>query len=113
MTKRWLVAFALVLVAPAEMMAAPRPSPLPAPASVVADAANPMQPRPKREHTTFPGRITQSASGKYVLHDTSTNSTFQLDNQQEAKMFAGRAVKVIGTLDPTSTVIHVIDIEAV
>jgi len=59
---------------------------------------------------TFTGKIAQ-AEGKYVLHDNSTNATFQLDDQSKAKAFDGKSVKVTGTLDASSNTIHVVDIQ--
>jgi|HubBroStandDraft_5_1064220.scaffolds.fasta_scaffold1015444_1 hypothetical protein len=78
-----------------------------------ADQLQPPQPRRATEKTTFTGRIAESNNGKFVLQDSSTNASFFLDDQQKASSFNGKTVRVTGTLDPSSTVIHVIEIEAV
>jgi hypothetical protein len=71
------------------------------------------QPSSKQESTAFTGRIAQSNAGQFVLQDSATNFSFKLDDQQKAKSFNGRDVKVIGTLDPSNSIIHVVEIEAV
>jgi hypothetical protein len=47
---------------------------------------------------------------KYVLQDASTGATHQLDDQDRAKTYEGKTVRVNGTLD-ASNVIHVESIE--
>jgi hypothetical protein len=61
---------------------------------------------------SFMGHIAQ-AEGKYVLVDDGQRATFQLDDQEKAKQFDGKKVKVIGSLDPATNTIHVADIVAV
>ena len=56
---------------------------------------------------TFVGRILQ-VEGQFVLRDSVGNDTYLLDDQEQAKTFEGRYVKVIGTLDATSKTIHVL-----
>jgi hypothetical protein len=48
---------------------------------------------------------------KYVLYDAAAKKTYQLDDQGDAKQFAGQNVKVTGTLDKTGGKIHVTAIE--
>lgn len=60
----------------------------------------------------FTGRISQ-ADGKYVLVDDAQKATFQLDDQEKAKQFDGKNVKVTGSLDTTTNTIHVAEIVAV
>jgi len=60
---------------------------------------------------TFVGQITQS-NGQYVLKDRASKATFLLDDQEKAKPFEGKNVKIIGTLDAASNTIHVMDIQA-
>lgn len=50
--------------------------------------------------------------GKYSLFDPSTNTAYQLDNQDKAAGFAGQKVNVRGTYDTASKTIHVDSIEA-
>jgi hypothetical protein len=45
--------------------------------------------------------------GKYALYDAKTKSVYSLDDQAKAKEFAGQNVKVEGTLDKKSHIIHV------
>lgn len=63
----------------------------------------------KEEAKTFTGTIAQS-DGKYVLQ--ATNTTYQLDDQDKAKQFDGKKVKVTGSLDSATNTIHVSSIEA-
>ena len=59
----------------------------------------------------FQGTIVKSKD-KYILQDETSGATYQLDNQDKAKEFAGRDVKVTGTLDPSTNTIQVSDIQA-
>ena len=58
---------------------------------------------------SFEGKIAKSR-GKLVLHDSSTNTAYELDDQTKAKQFQGKNVKVIATLDPSTNMLHVVDI---
>jgi hypothetical protein len=64
-----------------------------------------------KDAQTFLGRITQT-DGTFVLVDSENKATFQLDDQDKAKPFDGKAVKVTGKLDPDKNIIHVLDIQA-
>lgn len=50
--------------------------------------------------------------GKYVLYDAGTKSVYALDDQTKPEQFAGKKVKVTGTLDSATKTIHVTDIKA-
>jgi uncharacterized protein DUF5818 len=50
--------------------------------------------------------------GKFVLYNKGTKTTYQLDDQQEPKEFAGQQVKVIGTYNSKTETIHAERIEA-
>ena len=50
--------------------------------------------------------------GKYVLYDSSTKKTYQLDDQKKGQQFAGEKVKVTGSYDKATNSLHVTDIEA-
>jgi len=63
-----------------------------------------------QDSQTFTGRVTQ-AEGKFVLEDVESKATFLLDDQDKAKEFNGKNVKVTGTLDPNNNTIHVVDIQ--
>jgi len=67
------------------------------------------QPQQKAAQT-FTGEIWMS-SGEYVFVDQSTNAVYKLNNQDKAKEFAGKAVKITGTLDARSKTIEVQDIQ--
>lgn len=62
------------------------------------------------ESQTFTGKIAKSGS-KLVLKDSATKATYTLDDQDRAKQFEGRTVKVTGTLDPQRNMIRVANIE--
>ena len=64
------------------------------------------------EVKTFSGKISMS-NGKYVLEDSTSNTSYVLDNQKKAKQFEGKNVTVTGTLDSSKNRIHVKKIEAV
>ena len=59
---------------------------------------------------TFMGKIVE-ADGKLVLQDTTSNTTYQLDDQERAKKFVDQQVKVKGMLDEASGTIRVSSIE--
>ncbi len=59
---------------------------------------------------TFVGKIAK-AGDKLVLKDSATKASYILDDQREAKRFKGQSVKVTGTLDTESNMIHVASIE--
>ncbi len=50
--------------------------------------------------------------GKFVLYDAAKKATYQLDDQEKPKDFAGQKVKVTGTYDKATKTIHVEKIEA-
>ncbi len=50
--------------------------------------------------------------GKFVLQDTAKKITYQLDDQDKPKEFAGQKVKVTGTYDKATKTVHVEKIEA-
>jgi hypothetical protein len=49
--------------------------------------------------------------GKFVLYNPSTKTTYQLDDQDKPRAFAGQPVTVKGTFDSASKTIHVQSIE--
>jgi lipopolysaccharide export system protein LptA len=59
---------------------------------------------------TFSGKIVKSKGG-LALKDEATNTTYKLDNEDQAKQYAGKSVKVTGTMDPATNTIHVANIE--
>ena len=83
-------------------------------------ASHPQQPTaaqqqndmPAQDAKPFNGTIVKE-KGRLVLKDTATNMSYQLDDQEKAKQFEGKQVKVTGKLDSNTNVIHVENIEAV
>ena len=59
---------------------------------------------------TFTGKISKKGD-KYVLRDSSSKMTYELDDQEKVKSFDGKDVKVTGTLDAQTQTIHVADIQ--
>ena len=95
----------------------PQPTPQPLPPPERADqppAAQPQQTQPPAESQQpaiqgFTGTIMKDG-GKYVLK-VSENVSYQIDDQDKAKNFEGKQVKVSGTLDPKTNVLHIANIE--
>jgi len=71
-------------------------------------AGTQVQQEAQKQTTT--GKIAKSDDGKFVLVDTS-GTTYQLDDQDNAKKFEGKIVKVSGTVDTSSNTIHVTEIK--
>ena len=57
----------------------------------------------------FEGKITKSGD-KLVLKDNASQVAYQLDDQDRAKQFEGKAVKVTATMDPNTNTLHIVDI---
>lgn len=68
------------------------------------DAQNPQQ-----SARAFEGKIAKSGD-KLVLQESSTQTAYQLDDQDKAKQFEGKSVKVMATVDPNTNTLHVVDI---
>jgi len=63
---------------------------------------------------TFTGKIAKSTEGELVLQegkDPNNKTTYKLDDQEKAKQYVGKNVKVTGTLDAATNTIHVAAIE--
>jgi hypothetical protein len=58
---------------------------------------------------SFQGKITKSGD-KLVLRDSATQASYQLDDQEKAKQYEGKNVKVMATMDPNTNTLHVVDI---
>ncbi|MGA3012177.1 MAG: DUF5818 domain-containing protein [Terracidiphilus sp.] len=69
----------------------------------------PAQPQDQPKAATFTGTIVQDGD-QFLLKDTA-GQTYRLDDQDSAKPFAGKTVKVIGQLDEDAKLIHVVSIE--
>ena len=64
------------------------------------------------EAETFFGTILKNGNN-FVLSDAATKTRYTLDNPENASPYEGTSVKVTGTLDMTSNLIHVETIEQV
>lgn len=60
----------------------------------------------KQPSQEFQGTI-EKAGTKYVLEDKASGARYQLNNQDKAKQFVDKDVKVTGTLDPSTNTIDV------
>lgn len=96
---------------PPDTTAEPSQQPSPAQAQP-GQSSQQTQPEPETQQST-----SQSVTGtivkignKYVL-ETEDNIAYQLDDQDRAKQFEGKHVKVVGTLDRTTGIIHIKSIE--
>jgi hypothetical protein len=59
------------------------------------------------------GKIVKIKSGQFaLLTDEQAGKGVYLDDQEKAKQFEGKMVKVTGTLDVASNTVHVTGIEA-
>ena len=88
----------------AAQQTASTPSAASMPQQQQADAANPQQ-----SARSFEGKIAKSGD-KLVLQETSTQTAYQLDDQDKAKQFQGKNVTVTATLDSNTNTLHVVDI---
>jgi hypothetical protein len=70
------------------------------------DATAQSQQQPAAE--TFTGTVIRDGD-KYVLKTNST--TYQLDDQEHAKQYEGKPVKVLGSVDATTNVLRVTSIQ--
>jgi hypothetical protein len=72
-------------------------------------AQQPVDAQTQQSARSFEGKITKS-HGKLILQDASTQTNYQLDDQDKAQQFAGQMVKVTATMDPSTNTLHVVDI---
>ncbi len=54
----------------------------------------------------FVGTVAKQGS-KYLFQEAATGTTYDIDHQDEVKKFEGKKVRVHGTLDPATKMIHV------
>jgi Protein of unknown function (DUF5818) len=66
--------------------------------------------KPAAETQTFAGKIVKTGK-TLVLSDAEGNTTYRLDDQQKAKKFVNKDVKVTGVLDASTGMIRVTAIE--
>ena len=103
---------------PAAAQSSPSTSPSSNPSSTTPDASQQASPSsqsgssaqgasPAGQSSSFTGTVV-NANGKYVLKTDS--GTYQLDDQDKAKQYEGKQVKVNGSLDNSTSMLHVTDI---
>jgi hypothetical protein len=80
------------------------------PQAVAAQQAQPQNEAQTQDAKPFNGTIVKE-KGKLILKDSVSNVSYQLDDQDKAKQFVGKQVKVTGKLDMNTNVIHVDSIE--
>ncbi len=91
----------------------PVPQPLPPPDRPEPQAGQPANPPVQQQQPatqTFTGTVVKD-DGRYFLK--AANSTYQLDDQDTAKHYEGKQVKVVGTLDANGYRLHNISIELI
>jgi uncharacterized protein YdeI (BOF family) len=54
----------------------------------------------------FVGTVVKQGN-KYMFQDAASGATYDIDHQDEVKKFEGKKVRVHGTLDPNTKMIHV------
>ena len=72
--------------------------------------AQPQSDAQTQDAKPFSGTIVKE-KGKLVLKDSAANVSYQLDDQDKARQFEGKQVKVTGKLDMNTNLIHVENIE--
>jgi len=66
----------------------------------------------QQESKAFTGTIVK-AGNKLVLRDASANVNYKVDDESKVRDYVGKQVKITGTLDASTNVIHVDSIEVV
>jgi hypothetical protein len=95
---------------PAPQPLPPRDTPIPQPDPQDQQAKQPANPHRQQTPTqSFTGKIVNDG-GRYVLK-VASNTTYQLDGQDDVKQYENQDVKIIGTLDTGSNTIRVVKIE--
>ena len=64
---------------------------------------------PQQSARSFEGKIAKSGD-QLVLQESSTQTAYKLDDQDKAKQFEGKSVKVMATVDASTNTLHVVDI---
>ena len=84
----------------------PQPDP-PAQSQPQQSAGSQNQQQPSAQ--AFTGTVVKGGS-KYVLK-VSESTSYQIDDQEKARVFEGKQVKIAGSLDPKTYILHVMSIE--
>ena len=69
------------------------------------------QPQQQPAPLTFAGTIIKDGP-QYVLRDAS-GTTYKLDDQSTAKLYAGKRVRIVASLDTNSGTLHIADIRLI
>jgi hypothetical protein len=78
-----------------------------------AQGQEPTAPHAQQKSQVFAGKIIKAKNGQYaLLTDEQAGKGAFLDDQDKAKQFEGKNVKVTGVLEASSGLIHVTDIQA-
>ena len=106
-----VVALALVAVLVPAAFAQQSPSTQPgARASQMQSSPAQASPSEAQSQESFTGMVVKVGK-KYVLK--TDTATYQLDDQERAKQFEGKQVKVSGSLDKATGIIHITEIQSV
>jgi len=54
--------------------------------------------------------VIEKVGAKYVLEDKTSGARYKLDKEDKAQQFAGKHVKITGTLDPGTNTIRISEI---
>lgn len=100
----------------AQSSAPPQQQPSQPPQAQQPPAQQPGQQQDQQDNKTFTGTIQKLPSGQFALVTGQTPegklAGHFLDDQENAKKYEGKQVKVTGTFDTASNMIHVTNIEA-
>jgi hypothetical protein len=93
----------------------PRPDPSPTPGTPQEQPQDQKSGQPASAQQQSPMMQTLTGTiakedGKYVLK-ASDKKTYQIDDQEKAKQFEGKQVKIVGSLDMSTSTIHLQSIE--
>jgi Protein of unknown function (DUF5818) len=66
----------------------------------------------QRSAQSFEGKITRSGD-KLVLQENASQTAYQLDDQDKAKPYEGKNVRVMATVDASNNTLHVVAITPV
>lgn len=104
MTELWVAATALAIV-----LAVPQLTPT---LQAQSQSQTPSAQQEQQKTQTFVGKIVKARNGQYaLLTDEQTGKGAYLDDQEKAKQFEGKMVKVTGVLEASKSLIHVSDIQ--
>ena len=83
-----------------------------APVHCTGETISPLQAQAQPDAKTFTGTIRKSGE-TFVLSESSTKSNYLLDEQDRARPYEGKNVKITGTIDGASNSIHIETIQEI